>query len=55
MKQQRWYEVKGDKVFIYNSGYTEKSVSVSVISKVDLKYYRSYFTLSKVWDNGGKP
>ena len=49
MKEQRWYEVVGNQVFIYDSGYKDQSQSVSIVTKTDLSSYRNNFKLAKLW------
>lgn len=49
MKQSRWYRIKGKQAFIFDSGYENKSQSVSIIPKEQLIYYRNYFNLQKLW------
>lgn len=49
MKQSRWYEIVGETVYIYDNPYPQHSVSVSIVRKADLAYYRSNFNLQKVW------
>lgn len=48
IKEQRWYEIEKEIVYIYDSGYKNQSISVSVIKKSDLNYYRTNFNLQKV-------
>ena len=49
MKQSRWYKIKGKQAFIFDSGYEDKSQSVSFVRKEDLSYYRNNFNLYKAW------
>lgn len=49
MKEQRWYEVEGEQVYIFDSGYKDQAQSVSIVTKSDLAFYRNNFKLSKVW------
>ena len=50
MKESRWYKIEGKKAFIFDSGYEDKSQSVSIIPKEQLSYYRNNFNLQKAWD-----
>ena len=36
MKESRWYKIKGNMAFIFDSGYEDKSQSVSIIPKEQL-------------------
>jgi hypothetical protein len=47
--RQRWYDLIGDKVYIYDTPYSSQSTSLSIVSVEDLKYYRCKFQLSKTW------
>lgn len=49
VKEQRWYEIVNDMAHIYDSGYKQFSLSVSIVPICDLSYYRSNFKLSKLW------
>lgn len=49
IKEQRWYEIEKEIVYIYDSGYKNQSKSVSAVSKSDLNYYRTNFNLQKIW------
>lgn len=49
MKEQRFYEVDGGAVYVYNSGFKSNATSVSIVSANELEYYRKQFKLSKVW------
>ena len=50
MKESRWYKIKGKQAFIFDSGYEDKSQSVSIVRKEELNYYRNNFNLYKAWD-----
>ena len=50
MKQSRWYKIKGKQAFIFDSDYTDKSQTVSIVPKEQLIYYRNNFNLQKIWD-----
>ena len=50
MKESRWYKIKGKQAFIFDSGYEDKSQSVSIVPKEQLSYYRNNFNLQKAWD-----
>ena len=49
MKQSRWYKIENGLAFVFDSGYEDKSLSVSVVSLKDINYYRNNFKLRKVW------
>jgi hypothetical protein len=48
-KPQRWYEIQDDTAFIYDAPTSAQAVSVSIVRKSDLSYYRRNFQLHKVW------
>ena len=50
MKESRWYKIKGKQAFIFDSGYEDKSQSVSIVPKDQLSYYKSNFNLQKACD-----
>lgn len=49
MKQSRWYKIEAGMAHIFDSGYENRSQSVSVVPISDLYYYRQNFKLSKSW------
>lgn len=49
MKQSRWYKIESGTAHIFDSGYENKSQSVSVVPISDLSYYRQNFKLFKSW------
>lgn len=49
MKDSRYYEIVGETVYIYSAPYPQHSVSVSIVRKADLAYYRNNFNLEKIW------
>jgi len=49
MKQERYYGIDGETVYIYNAPFAANATSVSIVRIEDLKYYRKQFRLSKVW------
>jgi len=49
MKQSRWYKIENDLAHIFDSGYEDKSLSVSIVPISDLAYYRQKFNLRKLW------
>ncbi|QDP50251.1 MAG: hypothetical protein Tp178MES00d2C33159851_41 [Prokaryotic dsDNA virus sp.] len=49
MKQSRWYKIEAGMAHIFDSGYENKSQSVSVVPLSDLHYYRQNFKLQKLW------
>jgi len=51
MKEQRWYEVKDDVLFVYDAPYAEKATACSAVTKDQIGYYRKTFDLKKVWNN----
>jgi hypothetical protein len=48
-KPSRWFEIVDGMAYVYDEPFPEKSVSVSIILVDGLAYYRSNFTLRKVW------
>lgn len=46
-KEQRWHEVKGETLYIYDHPHPEQSQSVSVTRLSDMAYYRNTFHLRK--------
>ena len=49
MRDQRWYDVDGATVLIYNAPRPENATAVSIVKTEDLKYYKNNFALSKIW------
>jgi hypothetical protein len=50
IKDQRWYEIIDSMAHVYDSGYKEFSVSVSIVPIAELGYYRTNFKLTKIWE-----
>lgn len=50
MRESRWYKIENGQAFIFDSGYEDKSQSVSIVPLSDLSYYRRNFHLQKLWD-----
>lgn len=50
MKQQRWYEIDGDVVHIYDHPVPARACSASIVTRGDLPYYRSKFRLERCWN-----
>jgi hypothetical protein len=48
-KPERWYEVVGDTLYVYDAPWRDFSFSVSIVSVNDLPYYRANFHLTKLW------
>ena len=48
-KPERWYEVEGDEVRIYDHPYPDRAASVSIVKRTDLPYYRTNFRLTRCW------
>ena len=53
-KQERWYEIDGNTVYVYDHPYPDRAQSVSVVRIADLEYYRRTFRLTKVWTNDSR-
>lgn len=51
MKLQRFYEIINNILYIYDKGDKNKSISVSMVSINDFKYYKYKFKLTKIWSN----
>ena len=49
MKESRYYEIVDGMAHIYESPYSSKAQSVSIVPLSDLAYYRRNFGLSRVW------
>ena len=49
MKQQRWYEIVEDTLYIYDRGFRKDSKSVTITSVENLPYYKKTFRLRKIW------
>lgn len=49
-KEQRWYEIKGSRAYIYNNPIPDRATSVSIVPVPGLEYYRTNFHLRKVWE-----
>jgi hypothetical protein len=49
MKPCRYYEIIDGFAHVYDSPYSSKALSVSIVSASDLAYYRANFTLTKIW------
>ena len=50
MKEQRFYEIEGEKAYIYNAPFKAQATSVSIVNKSELTYYRRTFKLNKIWN-----
>ena len=50
-KQQRWYEIEGDMAYIYDAPWRDFSLSVSIVPKDQLSWYRAHFQVERVWTN----
>lgn len=48
-KAQRWFEVIGNDLHIYDTPYKANSGSVSIVDKSYFPYYRSNFNLQVIW------
>lgn len=49
MKHERWYEVIGGTLHVYDSPYPELATTESIVPVDNIGYYRSRFILRKVW------
>ena len=49
MKTSRYYEIIDGMAHVYDSPFTSKAQSVSIVPVSDLAYYRRNFALSKIW------
>jgi hypothetical protein len=52
-KAQRWYEIDGETLYVYDAPSPAQSVSISIVGVSDLPYYRSRFRLQRVWAGEG--
>lgn len=48
MKDIRWYEVEQGILYVYDSPYVDKSVSMSIVSVEQMAYYRGNFRMLKI-------
>ena len=49
MKEERWYEIQGDTLYVYDAPYKSQSSGSSIVHVRDMPYYRANFRLRKIW------
>lgn len=50
MKEQRWYQVEGQTLTIYNQPIKSQATACSMVPVSNFGYYRNNFELRKVWE-----
>ena len=49
MKQQRWYDIQGSTLYVYDSPIVATATLVNIGHVLDLHYYKSTFQLRRIW------